>query len=275
MYGEILIPTDGSRGSLAAVDHGISVAKRYGAVVRVLYAVDRNNGRIEEGKRVTEAVANSIRSSYTEASVSRRVAFGPPADVILREISESGIDIVVMGTHGRSGVARYLLGSVTAAVVRSSPVPVFTVHLSERTRTEYTDILVVTDGTGRTRSAATHGIDIADRYNALVHVVCVDSEADTTASARETADRSETRALRDVTDRAATRGVPTVESTIEGDPHNAVVEYANEHGVDVIVQSLVDRAAPGHVTSESLGECIIRAASTPVLTVCSTDRSRR
>ena len=263
MYEEILIPTDGSRGSLVAADHGVSVAKRFGAAVHVLSAVDRGGGRSQESERDVDAVAESIRDSYPEGSVFGRIGYGPPAEVILWDVDEHGIDIVVMGTHGRSGIARYVLGSVTAAVVRSSPIPVLTVHRSARAqRTEYTDVLIVTDGTDRSRPALTHGIAIADRYNALAHAVYVLDREFKSTSARELEERTGENALRAVTREAAERDVPTVESNVRGVPYEAVLSYANEHGVDVIVWALGEPPA-----TDDVAERLIRSAPMPVLAV--------
>jgi nucleotide-binding universal stress UspA family protein len=64
----------------------------------------------------------------TAVEVERTITTGVPQDEILSLVAEGDADVVVMGTHGRSGLDRYLLGSVTERVVRQSPVPVLTVR---------------------------------------------------------------------------------------------------------------------------------------------------
>lgn len=71
-----------------------------------------------------------LRDTVTEQSVDLRTAMrtGIPVQAILTYVDERGIDVLVMGTHGRDGIRRYLLGSTTERVLRKSPVPVLTVR---------------------------------------------------------------------------------------------------------------------------------------------------
>lgn len=80
----------------------------------------------EEGHQATDAIAKQANDSdiETETAVRR----GNPHDDILTFAEENDIDVIVMGTHGRTGVKRALLGSVTEDVVRHSEIPVLTVH---------------------------------------------------------------------------------------------------------------------------------------------------
>jgi nucleotide-binding universal stress UspA family protein len=81
----------------------------------------------EHGQQVVEDAAESIE----DVSVETAVVSGTPYRGILDYADESGIDLIVMGTHGRTGVDRYLLGSVTEKIVRTADVPVLTVRMAE------------------------------------------------------------------------------------------------------------------------------------------------
>ena len=82
----------------------------------------------EHGKEIVENIADSVGD---DVSVETVVLDGNPYERILDYADETDADLVVMGTHGRTGVDRYLLGSVTEKVVRTSDVPVLTVRMSE------------------------------------------------------------------------------------------------------------------------------------------------
>lgn len=142
MYQRVLVPTDGSEGAESAVDHAIDIAKTYGAELHVLYAVDTASLSVEvntatvienleaEGAEITGEVAERAEAAGVER-VQTEVIHGIPHETILDYAEDSAADLVVMGTHGRTGLDRYLLGSVTEKVVRKSDVPVLTVRLDE------------------------------------------------------------------------------------------------------------------------------------------------
>jgi nucleotide-binding universal stress UspA family protein len=142
MYHEILVPTDGDAPSEAAAGHAIDIADRYGARVHALYAVDVDAvGPVDFGGSVVvsglesegEAATDRVAAAAERAGVRVRTALvdGAPAGTILNYVESEGIDLVVMGTHGRRGLDRLLLGSVAQQVVRRSPVPVLVVRGSQ------------------------------------------------------------------------------------------------------------------------------------------------
>lgn len=140
MYEEILIPTDGSAASSWAIDHAVGLASTYGARLHALYVVDSGTyASLEAGadvvmdalEREGEDATGEIAAAASEASVDvvTNVVNGTAYRTILEYTDERGIDLIVMGTHGRRGIDRYLLGSVTERVVRAAPVPVLTVRM--------------------------------------------------------------------------------------------------------------------------------------------------
>lgn len=141
MYDKILVPTDGSEGAEVALDHAIDIAEKYGAEIHALYVVDLRAdstsdlvsnllGQFEEiGEKATASMKEDIESAGLEAR--SEVVRGIPHKEINSYVNENGIDLVVIGTHGRTGLDRVLLGSVTEKVVRTSKVPVMTVGREE------------------------------------------------------------------------------------------------------------------------------------------------
>ncbi|KAB1188730.1 MULTISPECIES: universal stress protein [Haloferax] len=141
MYSHILFPTDGSECADAALDHALDHAQKYDATVHVLYVADVRDvahaapavspTRVRDalhdsGQEVLERVGSRLRAAGVD--VEATVTEGTPESEILEFANRDDIDLVVMGTHGRSGLDRYLIGSVAERVVRSSPVPVLTVR---------------------------------------------------------------------------------------------------------------------------------------------------
>lgn len=144
MYDDILLAVDGSDGTTTAVTHAGTLASTYGATVHVCSVVDTRN-RFEsptsgiapeawteaERDRATAATEAAAAALPEDVSVERVHPEGVPQTGILEYAEEADVDVVVMGTHGRTGLEHYLIGSVTEKVVRRSPVPVLTVKLDE------------------------------------------------------------------------------------------------------------------------------------------------
>jgi len=139
MYEQILLPTDGSEGTRGAVEHAINLATTYDATLHTIYVVDTNvgidasvPGTLDTLEEAGENAIDDVIQQAEAAGVKTTegvVAQGTPHQAILDYIDEHDIDLVVMGTHGRTGLDRYLLGSITEKVVRLSDAPVLTVRM--------------------------------------------------------------------------------------------------------------------------------------------------
>lgn len=166
MYQNILYPTDGSGGATAALEHVKDLAKKYDATVHVLFVLDTSqpglglgadpdkehvpgmighpagegSGMIgerethdellERQEEYAEVVVEEVADRLEGVDVKTAVRTGTPHETIL-DYAEENADMIVMGTHGRTGLDRYLLGSVTENVVRMAEVPVVTVRRNE------------------------------------------------------------------------------------------------------------------------------------------------
>ena len=143
MYQRILVPTDGSAASDDAVEHALDLATVHGADVHAVYVVDTASAAGISMEATWEGVSDMLyreggsaleeverRGEERGVSVETAVVEGSPAQQIVRYAEREGCDVVVMGTHGRGGLDRLLLGSVAEKVVRASSVPVLTVGIS-------------------------------------------------------------------------------------------------------------------------------------------------
>lgn len=138
----ILVPIDFSRYSEAALDYAVELAGKLDAKLYMLNVVSIPAfGVPEVGATMAPAVIESIISDNEAAleklADARRskaqiagtfLRTGDARDVIIHTAEQVGADLIVMGTHGRRGVGRALLGSVAESVVRTSPCPVLTIR---------------------------------------------------------------------------------------------------------------------------------------------------
>ncbi|MFC7131378.1 universal stress protein [Haloferax chudinovii] len=139
MYDRILVPLDGSAPADEALGRAIDLAATTDATLYALYVVDEralHATQLDAGGlvRAYEAEGERIVSEAVEAAeadgveVVTAVEHGSPHRVIPRYAAEVDADLIVMGTHGRRGIERYLLGSVTERVLRLADVPVLSVR---------------------------------------------------------------------------------------------------------------------------------------------------
>ena len=143
-YDTLLLPVEGSAAATAATTHAAKLATTYDATVHVLSVVDTRNRfespssglapeAWEESQReqATEAIDAAVAALPDAADVETSIEEGRPETVILEWVDDHAVDLVVMGTHGRTGIDHYLIGSVTEAVVRKSAAPVLTIRLED------------------------------------------------------------------------------------------------------------------------------------------------
>jgi universal stress protein A len=152
---KILVPTDFGPSSAVALQHGRELASAFGATLHILHAIGDMMTMttmpptyvpdLTQGLKEREAAARTrLRKMLaTDAPEARRAevvaSAASPASAIVSYAESHGIDLIVMGTHGRNAITQLLLGSVAEKVVRSAPCPVLTVRHAERERPAATD----------------------------------------------------------------------------------------------------------------------------------------
>ena len=147
MFHRILVPVDGSDASNAAVEVAVALAGEQKAALRFVTVVESSLGILETVGRATElpnplAVAEAHKKVVSDAadmakkhgaSADFQVVEGSDLHVgecVAKAVADWQADLVVLGTHGRRGVNRLVLGSVTEVVMRHSDVPVLAVPIS-------------------------------------------------------------------------------------------------------------------------------------------------
>ncbi len=153
MYDSILLPTDGSPGMGSTIDQCVYQAAQSGATVHALYVVDirsyvmlpdETSGQVArllegEGQEALEHVREVVEEQ--DLDVVTGIKVGVPHEEILKYAVENEIDLIVMGTHGRTGDQKRVVGSVAESVIRGADSPVLTVRMSEEERQEVVEEL--------------------------------------------------------------------------------------------------------------------------------------
>lgn len=290
---KVLFPTDFSDQAQAALPHAIRLAELHDAELHLLHVLVLHASAAMEGMEVfpgesearaaLEGAAEHAEGSRVVHSVMRSIAAAP---AILEYAEESGVDVIVMGSHGRRGLRRLFLGSVAEEVVRASSCPVLTVHRPKEGEAESVDvkkILVPVDFSVRTRMAIDHGVELAEVYGAtleVLHVVEVPTYPDFYVPVHVTSidvpsvRQQAAEHLQELT--APLRDRLQVETAVRvGRTAFEIIEAAESGAVDLIVMpshgySGLERALLG-----SVAEGVLRRSPCPVLTLKAEGRDLR
>ncbi|SFR66080.1 Nucleotide-binding universal stress protein, UspA family [Halogeometricum rufum] len=296
MYDTILIPTDGSEHAVRAAEHGRYLARLFDATVHVVNVADVQAaagvfgaGGVDEefmsrldakGEEAIEAVEDALADAD---SVETAIVRGDPREAILEYAEKHDVELLAMGTHGRTGLSRYITGSVTEHVVRTAEVPVLTVRATDRSEVVdgYDEILVPTDGSEPASAAVEHAIAIAQKAGARVHAVNVVDVGNVTASPTYTLPSEVIAELEEngqtmtegIASQARAAGLDAVTEVREGFAARTLLDYAEENDVDAIAMGTAGRTGLDRYLLGSTTERVIRHSDVPVLAVNARERS--
>ena len=122
---KILYPTDFSSYSNQAYFHAVGLAETYGASLTVVYV----HTGTDRSRRHWQSLLEQVRPANPRIAVSHVLLDGDPAEEIARYAADAGIDVIVIGTHGRTGAERAEMGSVAERVMREAACSVLVVKL--------------------------------------------------------------------------------------------------------------------------------------------------
>jgi nucleotide-binding universal stress UspA family protein len=285
MYDNVLFPFDGSDGAAAVLHHAAELAHWADATIRVLYVADTNRDSVtvvdgqtvdvleREGRDTVEEAAKTLET----LGVSHRtdVLQGNPAPTIVEYAEAYDQDLIVMPTHGREGLSRYLAGSVSEKVVRLSSVPVLSVKMQpdETLTFPYENVLVPTDGSAAATHATDHVLEFAAALDATVHVLSVVDDSALEPDIRSTiagkeSEQAATEAVESVVSAAETHGVTDVVQHVEhGRPASVILDCIEANGVHAVGMGTTGRRGTDRILLGSVAEKIVRSAPVPVVTV--------
>lgn len=280
MFDNILVPTDGSDNAERALEHATLFAQAYDATVHGLYVLNVTYAADYEGGVDSESVITALEREGEEAletverrcesagvSVTTTLLEGRPAHRITTYADENDVDLVIMGTHGRAGVSRLLLGSVTESVIRRSDRPVLTVPKDAPVAGDgYDDLLVATDGSGDANHAVQTAIDVGTTFDATIHgLYVIDIAFTRNQLIEESLERAAAETLSDLETTVTEAGLECVTEVRSGNPHEEIGEVATEHDVDLVVLGSHGKGAIERTFLGSVSERTIRTIDRPIL----------
>ncbi len=285
MYDRILFPTDGSETASTVFDYALAVGSTHDATVHVLHVAETTgvaDTRVEadvgdvleqEGETIVDGVAT--RAAEAGVDVVTDVRRGDPAGTIVEYTDECGVDLLVMPTHGRSGLERYLLGSVTERVVSTASSPVLTVTPSEGDEFVYPprDLLLPTDGSRCARLALEQAVDVADATGAMLHLLTVAETTNLGIDVSQTVvhDELEERAteiLDGATEAAEGASVDAVTRSIAyGRPYREIRSYSTDNGIDLVVLGTHGETDFSRYVLGGVSARLVRTSPVPVMLV--------
>jgi nucleotide-binding universal stress UspA family protein len=291
-FQNILVPIDFSEFSSSVLNYAIGLAEKFHSNLILLHAVVLFEDDVNEEQRLQEyeewvrkrekninahMKKNELRVNQKGISVDSVILRSiSAADAILEYLNDHSCDLIIMGTHGRTGLKHIFLGSVAEKIVRLSPIPVLSVHRSVQDfRIE--NIIAPIDFSIYSKNAADYAISIAENFKAqvnFIHVIEKEIHPSFYASGVESIFQIDT----GLQDRVIQNMQGFLEEQLnsdikprfmvkEGRAHREIVEYAKEEKADLIVISTHGLTGLEYLLLGSTTEKVVRWASCPVLTL--------
>jgi nucleotide-binding universal stress UspA family protein len=292
----IFCTTDISDFSNHSIFWGVALAREFGAKLFICHVVDfpaavtYGDGPIFFMDQQNQAMDNAkqeIKQLIGDQKVQWKplITIGHAADEITRLAEEKDADLVISATHGRSGLKRLIVGSVTERLMRTLHCPLMVVRgpkhdlsILSGQRINFHKILVGCDFSENSRLAFQYGLSLAQEFQSELHLIHVKEPAVYTDLLKTSVDLEETlyQALNEKIREKLKKMIPKEAShwcmpkvdILEGKPNEELVGYAQENQISLIVlgvrgQGLVERMFVGSTTDR-----VIRQAPCPVLSVC-------
>lgn len=289
----LLIPTDGSDPAEAAARRGFDLAAHCNAAVHVLSVADSSIATGAGYSGDSQSIRNRLREQATARATALRddatergleatatTREGIPSKEIVDYADEHAMDAIAIGTSGRGGVTRAVVGSVADKVVRTASVPVVTINPEAANETAEAltidSILLPTDGSDTAEAVIQYGFELTTQFDATVHLLSViDSDRVQMLSALTGTDADIVAELReratDVLDQRAAEArahdIDAVTTIRDGVPAEEIVGYADTESIDLIAMGTAGRGGFERFIVGSVTDDVVRTAAVPVVTM--------
>ncbi|MFO7460828.1 MAG: universal stress protein [Desulfatiglandales bacterium] len=290
----ILCATDFSDFSNHAIPYGIALAREFKAKLFLCHVIDLSSAAIygeavlaleEQQKRMTKHAHEEMERLMSKESIAWEplITVGNAAHEIARLAAERRIDITITASHGRAGLKRLILGSVTERLMRTLPCPLLVVRSPERGFVTPADqaitlrrILVGCDFSRNSSLAFEYGLSLAQEFQADLHLVHVMQPPhydylrkpgeQKQGPQRELGAELKNRLARMVPEEAQTWCKP-VTVLLAGQPHEEITKYALLNDIDLVVLGVRGYGLVESLFVGSTTDRVMRRASCPVLSV--------
>lgn len=294
IFSHFLIATDGSECSDKAVRVGLELAARLGARAEIINVLEHGEEPADPGLRTRLTMLRDIDRHHGKLALEQAADLAHKLGVELKTLQPTGFpeqvivqkapnfDLIVLGTHGRSGLRRWMMGSVAEAVLSRSPRPVLLVHESyeppvmEPEAALYKHLLIATDGSDCSQQATQYGLWLAQALGAEVTFLSVVNTLTRPQGAglplsqalslvEEDAQTQAEAMLEQARTQAQQAGVSARVKLMRGRPVEAIVKQALLH--DLLAMGTHGRTGLDKLMMGSVAEGVVRRCQTPVLVV--------
>jgi nucleotide-binding universal stress UspA family protein len=264
---KLMVATDSSEYSESAIREAINFAKVCSSKLLAVSIVTTNLEFETVVPQIMEKDEKEARE-HLESIKNRAAKEGIDCDAIVRLSEEPFQDIVnlaekykvnmiIVGTHGRTGLKRLMMGSVTAKVIGHSPCNVLVVPL--HAKVECKNVLIATDGSKFSEAAASEALGIAKRCGSSLIVISVASSDAEIALAKDN--------VKKVVEAAEKEGIKTMPCVTTGKPYEAIIETSKQNNADFIIVGSHGRTGLARLLMGSVTERVIGHAEVAVLVV--------
>jgi len=288
MYEKILVPLDGSAFSERALPMAGALAQVMGsdlvlmraAVASIFPGADPTNAQCQAVEEVQSYLANlAIGLAEQGLRVDIAAPYGDAADSIVLEAGLRAANLVVMCTHGRSGLGRWIYGSVAEQVLARSPVPVLLVRPTGEplsSKSELGPVLVPLDGSAFGEAALSHAATLARAFGSgivllrSVDLPLIAYEYMVTSPVLESLEDQRRRArsyLLEVAEQLRMDGFDVQTALCEGWPADGIVDKSVDSGSRLIVMATHGRTGIARLVLGSVALEVVRRSQLPVLLV--------
>jgi hypothetical protein len=264
---KLMVATDGSQYSESAIREAIHLAKICSSNLIAVSVVKTNlefdsvlPQFVEKAEQEAIKHLESVKAQAAKEGVNCMTIVSlseEPYQDIVNHASKNNVDMIIMGTHGRTDMKRLMMGSVTALVIGHAPCKVLVLPLNARV--ECRNVLIATDGSKYSEAAASEALGIAKRCGSSLIVISVASSDAEIASAKDNVNK--------VSEAAEKECVKTTSVVTTGKPYEAILKTSKKENADFIIVGSHGRTGLARLLMGSVTERVIGHAETAVLVV--------
>jgi len=289
-FKNILVPVDFSKTSNKAVNYALFLAEKYKAKVTLFHAVvllqedvDEKEHLIayetiiekKEEKRIKYLKSHADKGARLGVQIDSVLMRGiTPAETILNFIEDKKFDVIVIGTHGRTELMKWWLGSVAEKIVRYSPIPVITIHKDYKRKPAIKKVLFPVDFSEFSKMAVKKGMRLIRKFDAkptFMFVVEQQQHPFYYMQSSEPILKSnptlKKQLMKNLMAMAGSLKDKAAYHLAEGKPHKEIEAYANTKKIDLIVIASHGMSGLDHFLIGSTTERVVNVAPCPVLTI--------
>ncbi len=294
MFKRILVPLDGSELAEIALPYAEDLAGAFGAEIVLLHVLESDDSEYkrmhesylqEAAERVTDSVRKRAAGDQAGAvRVEAVIAEGHPAEQIIDRADDESVDLIAMATHGRSGVRRWVMGSVADKVVSATQAPVTLVKAkaegTERRETPYGSLLVPLDGSPEAETVLSYVEALGTRMGSRVVLLSVVPGVSAVyAFPGETVQFPYTEAdvqimktdaetyLASVAERLEEKGLRPESRVVAGDTAEEIILTAERAHADLVAMSTHGRSGVSRWAFGSVADKVLRGVDSPLFLV--------